>query len=165
MDIVEAARLFNVKSNQPHIFWALQAYVTLPLPEYWAQFYDPQNQIEVYYSLHENVRITARPCYSYIMDLILNLYEEQKEKPEMAATTTKVILCDKLGRSYDIDIGALIRDTLEQSNQSKRRQIYHYMLEDPQADSNKKAKKIDITSSKFIFNQVIMTRLQRCSFY
>jgi hypothetical protein len=148
--MVEAARLFNIKSTEPYLFWCLRTYVSLPLPEYWTKIYDPQLQVEIYHSVQDNVRISVRPCYAYIQGIITNLREYTKNDRDFRqGQSSKMTLQDKLGRNYELDLGSLIRDVMEKKTDRKN-QTYHYMIdqEDEKGGSHKKGKKNDSAASK-----------------
>jgi hypothetical protein len=151
MEMVEAAKLFNVKSTEPYLFWLLRLYCALPLPDYWNKTYDPAVQMEIFHSLQDNVRISVKPCFSYIQGLVNNLKETTKSNPEMRQmASTKIKLSDKLGRPYEIDFGALLKEITETDRKDRKYQVYHSMMnqEEKEGDGNKnKTKKNDQNSS------------------
>lgn len=93
--MVEAAKLFRVRSNQPFLFWCLRAYCSLPLPDYWNKFYDPEMRMEIFMSMKNNVRITVHPCFTYITDLIECVKKVAKAEPaKFAYISTRMTLND-----------------------------------------------------------------------
>lgn len=108
--------------------------------------------MEIFHSLQDNIRISVKPCYTYIQALINNLKEVTKLNPEMRQSySTKIKLSDKLGRPYEIDFGALLKEVTETDKKDRKYQVYHSMMnqEEKDTEANKnKNKKNDQNSSE-----------------
>jgi len=141
--MIEAARLFNVKSTQAYLFWILRAYCGLPLPEYWSKVFDTNLHREIYYNSCYDVKISVRPCYFYVLELVNYVkHEVIRDKESFLNFSNKMSLCDKLGRQYDVDLASMIKDLIEKPNSERKNYFtYHQKKEVNKEDAQKIVKK------------------------
>jgi len=65
-------------------------------------------------SMKDNIRITVRPCFTYISETIEHIKKVFKENAEkFVYVSTRMTLNDQLGRSYEIEMAHLIRELVE----------------------------------------------------
>lgn len=143
MELIEAARLFNVRSTQSFLFWILRAYCGLPLPDYWNKMFDTNMHREIYYNSCYDVKISVRPCFFYILDLMNYVKQEAiRDKDSFLHFSNKMTLCDKLGRQYDVDFASMIKDMIEKpSGERKNYFTYHQKKDVIKDDAQKVTKK------------------------
>ena len=164
MDIIEAAKLFNVRSTQAFLFWPLRAYCGLPLPEFWTKGFDTNLHREIYHNTCYDVKISVRPCYFYVLELINYLKQEAiRDKDSFLHFSNKITLCDKLGRKYDVDLASMIKDLTEKAtNERKNYFAYHQKKEVTKEEVQKvtkKRKKDEFNPSKIQLIKVSLIEL------
>jgi hypothetical protein len=132
-----------VRSSQAHLFWTLRAYCGLPLPEYWTKMYDTNMHREIYYNSAHDVKISVKPCYFYILELVNYIRQESmKDRDGFLNASNKLTLCDKLGREYDVDLAAMIKDLIEKQNVERKNYFnYHQKKETMKEEAQKVTKR------------------------
>ena len=116
LELVESARLFDVKFYECYLFWILRYYCCIPLPEFWNKSYDPILNHEIYCNTTNNMKITIHPAFLYIstvIQTIRSLYRENQS--EYCRTSGKLALKDKLNRDFEVDLGTMINEITSNS--------------------------------------------------
>jgi len=113
------------------------------LLEYWSKVFDSNLHREIYYNSCHDVKISVKPCYFYILELINYVKQEAiKDKESFLHFSNKMTLCDKLGRQYDVDIASMIKDLIEKPSKERKNYFtYHQKKEQPKEEAQKVIRK------------------------
>ncbi len=123
------------------------------MPEYWTQLFDTTLQREIYFNSCYGVKISVKPCYFYILELINYVKQEAlKNKEAFLHFSNKLTLNDKLGRQYDVHLASMIKDLIEKPIKEKKNYfLYHQKKDHPKEEIQKvirKKKKDEFNPSK-----------------
>lgn len=123
--MIAAAKLFLVQPQESYLFWALRAYISMPIPDFWTKEFNHATDSYIYKDLQTNSRLSVHPCYNWIKELIQFLRKQYKEhRGESMIVSSKMIFRDQLQRNYESDIGLMIR---EARDGTKSRPLANYL--------------------------------------
>ena len=110
-EMLNAAKLFEIRDHEHYLFWTLRVYVAMPLPEFWKKTFDQTTLNVVFADLQTNTRLTVHPCFLWIKEIIQFLRSKFKDnKEEYLAVSSKIRLQDQLKRAYEVDFGLMLKE-------------------------------------------------------